>query len=236
MTDSGGTTYYAYDFESRLTSVTRSGVATNTFAYNGLDTRISRVDSTGTSNYKRMGADVTDPVLGDGAAVYTHGNKVRSLNANECAWLLKNIGRIYDEGYQNEAKYLVHLVRAGKVTIQSGKDEYRQDVFGNTYGDPVTAFTFADSIRLSASFLNDPLCNNVTLQGTLLHELVHVGQNEWPGWVSWLTGGFSLEKPAYHVELAFYEGLLNDPNLRNRKRRDAIEMAIMWVMEAALGD
>ena len=62
-TYSGVTTNYAYDYESRITSITRTGVTANSFAYNGLDTRVSKTDSTGTTIYKRAGAYVTDSLL-----------------------------------------------------------------------------------------------------------------------------------------------------------------------------
>lgn len=60
-------------YESRVTSITRSGVTTNTNSYNGLDTRYSTTDSAGTKTFKRAGAGVLAPVLGDGSAVYTPG-------------------------------------------------------------------------------------------------------------------------------------------------------------------
>ncbi|KXK20797.1 MAG: RHS repeat-associated core domain protein, partial [Armatimonadetes bacterium OLB18] len=67
------TTTLAYDYESRITQITYPNQSTNTFAYNGLDTRVSKVDSTGSRTYLRDGAYVTDPVLSDGAATYTPG-------------------------------------------------------------------------------------------------------------------------------------------------------------------
>jgi RHS repeat-associated protein len=45
----------------------------NSLTYNGLDTRVGKVDSGGTFTYKRDGVDVTDPVLSDSAASYTPG-------------------------------------------------------------------------------------------------------------------------------------------------------------------
>jgi YD repeat-containing protein len=72
-TFSGATSTYAWDAESRLLSVARPGVTTNAFGYNGLDARVSKTDSTGTYGFKRNGAGVTDPVLSDGAAMYTPG-------------------------------------------------------------------------------------------------------------------------------------------------------------------
>ncbi|MBI1756164.1 MAG: RHS repeat-associated core domain-containing protein, partial [Fimbriimonas ginsengisoli] len=71
VTSGGQTTTVAYDYEDRITSITYPSTATNTFTYNGLDTRVGKVDSAGTKTYKRDGAGVTDPVLADGAANYT---------------------------------------------------------------------------------------------------------------------------------------------------------------------
>ncbi|MBI1755815.1 MAG: RHS repeat-associated core domain-containing protein [Fimbriimonas ginsengisoli] len=73
MVVGGQTTSYSYDYEDRLTSVVVPGVGTNTFTYNGLDTRVGKVDSGGTKTFKRDGVGVTDPVLNDGAANYTPG-------------------------------------------------------------------------------------------------------------------------------------------------------------------
>jgi RHS repeat-associated protein len=63
----------SYDYEDRVTGITYPSSATNSFTYNGLDTRVGKVDSSGSATYKRDGADVTDPVLSDGSALYTPG-------------------------------------------------------------------------------------------------------------------------------------------------------------------
>jgi len=68
-----GTTKLAYDYRSRVTGITYPSLATNSFTYNGLDTRTSKTDSGGTKGFLRDGASVTDPVLSDGAATYTPG-------------------------------------------------------------------------------------------------------------------------------------------------------------------
>jgi RHS repeat-associated protein len=68
-----GTTSLSYDYEGRVTQITYPNQSTNTFAYNGLSTRVSKVDSGGTKTYLRDGAGVTAPVLSDGAASYTPG-------------------------------------------------------------------------------------------------------------------------------------------------------------------
>ncbi|KXK15839.1 MAG: hypothetical protein UZ18_ATM001001491 [Armatimonadetes bacterium OLB18] len=68
VTVGNDTTTLAYDYESRIAQITYPNQSTNSFSYNGLDTRVSKVDSTGTRTYLRDGAYVTDPVLSDGAA------------------------------------------------------------------------------------------------------------------------------------------------------------------------
>jgi RHS repeat-associated protein len=73
VTTGAGMTTLAYDYEGRVTQITYPNSSTNTFTYNGLDTRVGKVDSTGTKTYKRDGAYVTDPVLSDSVASYTPG-------------------------------------------------------------------------------------------------------------------------------------------------------------------
>ena len=80
VTSSAGTTNLAYDFESRVKTIAGPGVS-NAFAYNGLDTRVGKVDSGGTATYRRDGAGVTAPVLSDGGAVYTPGVSQRRSGA-----------------------------------------------------------------------------------------------------------------------------------------------------------
>ena len=81
MTANDQTTTIAYDYENRITQITYPGGATNAFSYNGLDTRVGKVDSGGTKTYQRDGAEVTDDVLSDGASTYTPGISVRSSGA-----------------------------------------------------------------------------------------------------------------------------------------------------------
>ncbi|MCA0362289.1 MAG: hypothetical protein LCH41_14695 [Armatimonadetes bacterium] len=49
---SSGTTSFTYDYESRVTSITKPGMTTNSMTYNGLDTRVGMTDSTGS---RRLG-------------------------------------------------------------------------------------------------------------------------------------------------------------------------------------
>ena len=63
---------FAYDFESRATSITGPGIS-QTNVYNGLDTRIGSTKNSVAQTYLRDGAYVTDPVLKDSSATYTPG-------------------------------------------------------------------------------------------------------------------------------------------------------------------
>jgi len=91
VTVGGVTTYLTYDYEGRVTQISRSGSTTNTFEYNGLDTRTEKVDSAGTKTYRRSGAYVTDPVLGDGSANFTPGiSERRSSTTTYLHSALKN--------------------------------------------------------------------------------------------------------------------------------------------------
>ncbi len=77
VTTGAGTTTLSYDYEDRVTGITYPNSTTNSFTYNGLDTRVGKVDSTGTATYLRDGADVTDDVLSDGTISYTPGTSER---------------------------------------------------------------------------------------------------------------------------------------------------------------
>ncbi|WKZ80857.1 MAG: RHS repeat-associated core domain-containing protein [Fimbriimonadaceae bacterium] len=68
---SAGTTSLSYDYESRVTGITYPNQSTNSFTYNGLDTRVGMTDSGGSKTFLRDGVSVTSPVLSDGSATYT---------------------------------------------------------------------------------------------------------------------------------------------------------------------
>ncbi len=82
MATPAGTTTYNWDHESRLTSVTGPGVSAS-YGYNGLDSRVTASDGQGSRSFRRDGAYVTDPVLGDGAANYTPGNSESRWGATQ---------------------------------------------------------------------------------------------------------------------------------------------------------
>jgi len=73
VVSSAGTTTLAYDYEGRISMITYPSSATNSFTYNGLDTRVGKVDSAGTTTYRRDGDDVLSPVLEAGGTKFTPG-------------------------------------------------------------------------------------------------------------------------------------------------------------------
>ncbi len=73
ITDSGGTTTLSYDYEDRLVSISRPGVATNTFAYNGFGARVSKTDSSGSNTYLRASSGLIGSIVADSGATYTPG-------------------------------------------------------------------------------------------------------------------------------------------------------------------
>jgi RHS repeat-associated protein len=81
VTVGNNTTTLAYDYEGRITQITYPNNSTNTFTYNGLDTRVGKVDSAGTKTFKRDGAGVTDNVLSDGFSTFTPGISSRTSGA-----------------------------------------------------------------------------------------------------------------------------------------------------------
>ena len=66
-------TSISYDYENRVVGITYPSTATNSFAYNGNDLRMQKVDSAGTANYLCDGTTPASAVLKDGSAVYTPG-------------------------------------------------------------------------------------------------------------------------------------------------------------------
>ncbi len=64
---------YTYDDADRITAIAYPYVTGDTFAYNGIDTRLSKSENGSSTNFYRGGPGVTDPVLSDSGAVYTPG-------------------------------------------------------------------------------------------------------------------------------------------------------------------
>jgi len=129
VTVSGNTTTLAYDFENRLTMITYPSTATNTFTYNALGTRVGKVDSVGNFTYKRDGANVTDPVLNDGAAQFTPGISERRGGTT----------KFY---HQNDLGTVSRITN----TSQSTTDTKQYDAFGvlvSSSGSTPTPFGFA---------------------------------------------------------------------------------------------
>jgi RHS repeat-associated protein len=82
VTSPGGYTQLTYDYEDRLTNIVGPGVSA-TYAYNGIDSRVSKAGAVGARTYKRDGTDVTAPVLSDGVATMVPGISERSGGATK---------------------------------------------------------------------------------------------------------------------------------------------------------
>jgi RHS repeat-associated protein len=129
VTTSAGTTNLSYDYEDRVTGITFPGGGSNSYAYNGLDTRTGKTDSTGTYSFVRDGADVTDPVLDDGAANYTPGVSQHRSGATT----FENVDYLGTSTRQTNASQSTTATRS-------------HDAFGNlvaTTGTPIGPFGFA---------------------------------------------------------------------------------------------
>ncbi len=59
--------------EERLKTVSDGGGLSNAYAYNGLDQRTGKSDSTVTFSYLRESDEIDSAVLADGAATYNYG-------------------------------------------------------------------------------------------------------------------------------------------------------------------
>ncbi|MBV6459715.1 MAG: hypothetical protein HONBIEJF_02867 [Fimbriimonadaceae bacterium] len=116
VTTGAGTTTFAYDFEDRVTSVSYPGSGSSTYGYNGLDTRVSASGSFGSRTYRRAGAGVTAPVLGDGVSHFTPGVSVRTGS---------------DTRYQHAGLKNIDAQSSGSQSI-SATQTY--DAFGQTLG------------------------------------------------------------------------------------------------------
>ncbi|MBS1711448.1 MAG: hypothetical protein JSS71_06975 [Armatimonadetes bacterium] len=90
-----------------MTSISGPGVS-NSFSYNGLDTRVGLTDSAGSRSFKRNGVGVTAPVLSDGSAVFTPSGEnrggvkttfhsaLKSLDVQTSAAGAVSASRVYD--------------------------------------------------------------------------------------------------------------------------------------------
>jgi len=129
VTVGASTTTLAYDFENRMTTITYPSSAANAFSYNALGTRVGKVDSVGNFTYKRDGANVTDPVLNDGAAQFTPGISERRSGTT----------KFY---HQNDLGTVSRITN----TSQSTTDAKQYDAFGvlvASSGSTPTPFGYA---------------------------------------------------------------------------------------------
>ncbi len=78
VTSGGQTTQFTYNYEDQIVQIRYPNNTTNTFAYNGADTRVCKTDSSGVKTYRRDGVDVDDDILSDGATTFTPGISYRT--------------------------------------------------------------------------------------------------------------------------------------------------------------
>lgn len=129
VTIGNDTTTLSYDYEGRLTQITYPNASTNTFTYNGLDTRVGKTDSGGTKTFKRNGVGVTAPVLSDGVSAFTPGISTRTSGATK----FNHGDRLGTLGIETNSSQ----------TVSSTK---QYDAFGNltsTSGSSTSPFGFA---------------------------------------------------------------------------------------------
>jgi len=175
VTTSAGTTTMSYDYEDRITQISLPGSVTDTFTYNGLDTRATKDDSTGNYNFVRDGADVTDPVLDDGAASYAPGVSRHTSSGT----VFDNLNYIGTSTRQTNSSQTTTATRTydafGNLFASTGtpvgpfgfvgKGGYQEDhdsglkLLGHRYYDPSTGrFLTRDSVHSGRNWYS--YCNN----------------------------------------------------------------------------
>ena len=128
-TDSTGTTYYTWDFENRLSSVTLPGTGgTISFKYDPLGRRIEKASSAGTTVYAYDGDNITEELGGGGnlLAHYTQGSGIDEPLATTGTWGtyfyhadgLGSITSLTDGSGQLAADYVYDSF--GKLTASTG--------------------------------------------------------------------------------------------------------------------
>jgi hypothetical protein len=95
VTSLAGTTNLTYDFESRVTQISGPGINA-TYSYNGLDTRVGKTENSVSKTFRRSGAYVPDPVLGERSSrlgpsgidnqVYAQLERGRKLLSKPSVW------------------------------------------------------------------------------------------------------------------------------------------------------
>jgi RHS repeat-associated protein len=141
-------------FEDRVTGITYPNSTTNSFSYNGLDTRVGKTDSSGTKAYRRDGAYVTDPVLSDGTSTFTPSLSIRTGTASRFQHADRLGSGVRQTSASQSVTSNVRWDAFGMLASQSGTQsgpfgfaggwDYQQDgdsglqLLGHRYYDPST--------------------------------------------------------------------------------------------------
>jgi RHS repeat-associated protein len=131
VTSPSGVTSVTYDDEDRVTRVYNQSQSINqSYRYNGLDTRVQRLDFNAvTRTYRRDGVSPTAPVLGDGTATFTPGISERR----------GGVSKFLHQDYLGSTKQITG-------SNQAVTDTRQYDAFGlqtGTTGSTPTPFGFA---------------------------------------------------------------------------------------------
>jgi RHS repeat-associated protein len=131
VTSPSGVTSVTYDDEDRVTRVYNQSQSINqSYRYNGLDTRVQRLDFNAvTRTYRRDGVSPTAPVLGDGTATFTPGISERR----------GGVSKFLHQDYLGSTKQITG-------SNQAVTDTRQYDAFGlqtDTTGSTPTPFGFA---------------------------------------------------------------------------------------------
>ncbi len=94
---STGTTTFTYDYDGHVTGITYPNASTNSSSYNGLGTRVKRVDAaSGTRTFLHDGLAPADNVLYDGGVSYSPGVSERSYGGQDRWYNDNGLGSLTD--------------------------------------------------------------------------------------------------------------------------------------------
>jgi RHS repeat-associated protein len=192
----------------RITQITKSGMTTNIFTYNGLNTRVGKVDSLGTASYRRDGVGVTDDVLSDGTRGYTPGISQRQGSSTKFVLddYLGTTGRLLDASQNVTDTFTydafgVQTARTGTTMRPfgyAGSHGYQEDgdtglkLLGHRYYDPtIGRFLTRDPIQDGRNWYaycdNNPL-SRTDAAGLDYHDPMNVSVSPFFDGKVWVVG------------------------------------------------
>ena len=223
-------TSVTYDVENRVTQITYPSSATNTFAYNGEDLRMQKVDSSGTRNYVCDGSSPASAVLKDGSAVYTPGLSERRGSASKFthADALGSTRGVTDSSQAVTDAMLYDafgntISRTGTTPTPFGfvgKAQYQTDsdsglqLLGHRYYDPsIGRFLSSDPAKAGTNWY--AYCDNNPLHKTDKTGLLP----DWKDWISMFAVGIVIvnfpDETAVIIGTIIVVGIFDAKNIGN---------------------